>query len=327
MPQEPQAPFISSTEAAKRFNLTNDHIGLLCRKQKVQGTLLGRLWYVSEPSLAAYIQKNAEVQATRRKALSQQLRTMRVVGLLALSLFVYSGGEAKAQVPAGPQLHVEQIIPEPVAPEPTLIEKSVVQIKNSFTSIPPIKPIAAAALAPQVPEVRTGQSFAAAVVDGAQGVGETLGAIKIPNIFAKHERAHTVHIVHAKEVFYGQDGQPALIAAVAGADSGDSLATLIAINQRLTEANKIMFGIYADSLAWLARAAVFDAEQVAYVADKTFGEFGRQFTHDVYVFGDAQTNFYIQSAAALAVAYNIIADISDAAPTLTASISVASIEL
>lgn len=286
MPQQPQAPFISSTEAAKRFNLTNDHIGLLCRKGKVQGTLLGRLWFVSEPSLAAYVQKNAEAQATRRTQLSKQWSAAWMAVFFAVVLFAYSGGYAEAAVPVGAQLSVETVTAP--LPEPSPIEKGTAFINHSLANVPQVKPIAAVALAPAT----------------------------------ARPHAPTLRIVHAKRVVNGVLESPGA-AAVATADSGTTQAMLVLANEKLGAINDAMFGIYTYAVLSIWKIAVFEANAIAYVADKTFGEFGRRFVHDVYALGDTQARFYMQSAAALEAGYNDFAETLDAVPAPESSISVA----
>ncbi len=67
--------YISSTEAAQRYGLTNDHIASLCRRGKVSGNLAGgRLWFVDEPSLKAYLARTREEKAARSKKLSKQIK-------------------------------------------------------------------------------------------------------------------------------------------------------------------------------------------------------------------------------------------------------------
>lgn len=67
--------YISSTDAAARYGLTNDHIASLCRRKKVHGALAGgRLWFVDEESLKSYLAKTEAEREERHKALSAQIR-------------------------------------------------------------------------------------------------------------------------------------------------------------------------------------------------------------------------------------------------------------
>ncbi len=67
--------FISAVDAAARFNLSNDHIASLARKGKVEGSLIGRSWYVKEASLKAYIEAAERLRETRKTSLSAKLKS------------------------------------------------------------------------------------------------------------------------------------------------------------------------------------------------------------------------------------------------------------
>lgn len=96
MPDEPSYPYIPSTEASKRFDLTNDYIGSLCRRGKVRSSLVGRLWYVDEGSLSQYLRQSAEERLERRKLLSRHVRHAWALGVLLLCVVV--PGRADASV-------------------------------------------------------------------------------------------------------------------------------------------------------------------------------------------------------------------------------------
>jgi len=72
--QENPPGFITSQEAGKRFDRGHDHIGLLCRKGKVPGILVGRQWLVEEASLAAFFKATDEERQRRAELLSAQRR-------------------------------------------------------------------------------------------------------------------------------------------------------------------------------------------------------------------------------------------------------------
>lgn len=75
-PTDHNNSYIPSTEAASRFGLTNDHIASLCRRGKVEGTLVGgRLWFVDETSLAAYLHRTQEERALRNRRLSEKIKS------------------------------------------------------------------------------------------------------------------------------------------------------------------------------------------------------------------------------------------------------------
>ncbi|MEK7613016.1 MAG: hypothetical protein AAB449_02635 [Patescibacteria group bacterium] len=67
--------YISSVEASERFGITNDYVTFLCRRSKVEGHLLGRLWFVNASSLGAFLREMQATKNSRKKALSLQLRS------------------------------------------------------------------------------------------------------------------------------------------------------------------------------------------------------------------------------------------------------------
>ncbi len=86
MPIEPNPPYISSKIASKKFGITNDHIGLLCRRGKITGLLWGRVWYVNEDSLDEYLKKSLELKEARKQMLSKQWKTAWTAAFLGLLL-------------------------------------------------------------------------------------------------------------------------------------------------------------------------------------------------------------------------------------------------
>src|SRR5207248_966495 len=77
----------------KRFGYTNDHIATLCRRNKVLGKFVGRLWYIDAQSLISYFEQ-AEIERQRRYSeLSRQLRQR------WLALFIF--GVAASFAPHG----------------------------------------------------------------------------------------------------------------------------------------------------------------------------------------------------------------------------------
>ncbi len=81
-PTIPQHPYISSVEASKRFGITNDYAAALCRRGKVEGKLVGRLWFVNEESLRAYLDKMQEQRMAQRKVLRKAWQHAWAVGLV-----------------------------------------------------------------------------------------------------------------------------------------------------------------------------------------------------------------------------------------------------
>lgn len=66
--------FVPSTEASKVFGITNDYVTQLCRRGKINGFLIGRLWFVEKKSLKLFLQESQIARAAQRRALSQQWR-------------------------------------------------------------------------------------------------------------------------------------------------------------------------------------------------------------------------------------------------------------
>ena len=63
---------VPSTEAAKVFGITNDYVTQLCRRGKVSGFLIGRLWFVEKKSLKLFLHESQKARAAQRRALSRQ---------------------------------------------------------------------------------------------------------------------------------------------------------------------------------------------------------------------------------------------------------------
>jgi hypothetical protein len=66
--------FISSTEAGRRFGVTHDYVSLLCRRKSVDGILVGRLWFVREDSLRAFLELSRARRTAQRSALSHAMK-------------------------------------------------------------------------------------------------------------------------------------------------------------------------------------------------------------------------------------------------------------
>lgn len=103
--------YLSSTDAAERYGLSNDHIASLCRRKKVQGALAGgRLWFVDEESLKAYLAKTQAERETRHRQLSEQIRREQAASSHAsqwrlqgagasLALLLFIGGSFSVSLP------------------------------------------------------------------------------------------------------------------------------------------------------------------------------------------------------------------------------------
>ena len=66
---------MSSREASARFGVTHDYVAALCRRGKVRGALIGRMWFVDTNSLQDFFARVECEQQERRRTLSQQFRT------------------------------------------------------------------------------------------------------------------------------------------------------------------------------------------------------------------------------------------------------------
>ena len=69
-----ELPLLTSKEAATLFGITNDYVTQLCRRGKVEGRLAGRLWYVEESSLCAYLDLTRSARGSYRKELAKSMR-------------------------------------------------------------------------------------------------------------------------------------------------------------------------------------------------------------------------------------------------------------
>src|SRR6185503_6897537 len=175
MPVEPQAPYISSKDAAKKYGLSSDHIGLLCRRSKIAGLLWGRVWYVSEPSLEDYLKKNGELKEARKQALSRQWRTAWTA--VVVGLLMCGGGTLKASA--------DYVTPPPKlepAPAPAVVMlASAAQAVGEFEknipapSIQPLQPIA------QASDVQAGDEAFRNIGTGLYVVGEAVAAAFAPS--------------------------------------------------------------------------------------------------------------------------------------------------
>jgi len=61
--------YVKASEAAKRFKYTQDYVGQLCRSDKVDARLVGRVWYVNLDSITEYRKtKHATQKNTAKKS-------------------------------------------------------------------------------------------------------------------------------------------------------------------------------------------------------------------------------------------------------------------
>lgn len=347
MPVEPQKPYISSKEAAKKFGLTNDHIGLLCRRGKINGLLWGRVWYVSEPSLEDYVKKNIALKEERRKALSKQWHaawTAVFVGLLVFGMNAQS-------------VSADYVTPSPrLKPVPNTLEVSVASISDSVHQFEENAPMPdLPVLAPLPPRDSSDSLFFANLREGLLFVGESVAmvvdaapaapAVRVtyavnyvpevapPSAFvaphmARDSRSFTNGIALAASAFLTQVPAPDFSYAPAKGEifltAENLLAGTIAANELLDNANDALFSTYAQSVAGLARYAQFDLDQAAFVFDQIFGEFGRQYVHDLSALNDLQIRAYFSAGALVLRGYNTLADQVDRIQPFDSSISVAS---
>lgn len=300
MPIEPQKPYISSKQAAKKFGLTSDHIGLLCRRGKVQALLWGRVWYVSEPSLNSYARKNSEVKELRKRELSKQWRAAWTAAILAL-LFCGVAPQASADYVT---VRVEPLY---IADPTDSLQDKIKSALQNF-EMPAVRPPQLQASVAQVAISVPAHLFPDVGPLLYQGVLE-LGDITASVIEAGQAPVYVTYITPPQE------------------DTSAYLAALVEANSFLSDTNEAMFGLYAQSLASVGAAVRFDAEQFVYVWDKTFGAFGKYFVQDLSRLNDIQVSFYFAAAQKIELAYAAFADHADATLTLDSSISVASVSL
>ena len=74
MTPEAQKNFISSIAAAERFDVTNDYVTMLCRRGKILGSFVGRMWYVDAVSLEQYLATTRATSAVRYARQREQLK-------------------------------------------------------------------------------------------------------------------------------------------------------------------------------------------------------------------------------------------------------------
>ncbi|MFZ2555644.1 MAG: hypothetical protein WAX57_02290, partial [Minisyncoccia bacterium] len=100
---------VPSRDAARRFGITNDYIGRLCKSGKVVGRIISGSWYVNEESLRGFLLTTNREKYERRDA----LRQMRVNAYREAQ-------EARANVK--PKVQKVQVIrvPRDVVPEEVL---------------------------------------------------------------------------------------------------------------------------------------------------------------------------------------------------------------
>jgi len=77
--------YVKASEAAKRFKYTQDYVGQLCRSDKVDARLVGRVWYVNLDSITEYrktkhaTQKNTPKKSSNAKTKAKRLSVEPVV--------------------------------------------------------------------------------------------------------------------------------------------------------------------------------------------------------------------------------------------------------
>ena len=70
MPEESTQSVLPGSALAARFGVTNDYISQLCRANKIEGRLIGRVWYVSEKSLKEYLEGKRQVQEQKNNSMA-----------------------------------------------------------------------------------------------------------------------------------------------------------------------------------------------------------------------------------------------------------------
>lgn len=64
--------YLPSTQLAGRFSYTTDYLGKLAREGKIDGTKVGRQWYINEASLQKFVAAVTEAKALRSDSLREQ---------------------------------------------------------------------------------------------------------------------------------------------------------------------------------------------------------------------------------------------------------------
>lgn len=119
-PVEPTHPYISSTEASKRYGITGDHVGLLCRRGKVRAVLVGRMWFVEEDSLTEYLDAVKKKREERHTQLSKEFsKTWATLALLCVMLL-----PSQADAHTGANLFT------------SIIESAVVRVERLVSAMP-----------------------------------------------------------------------------------------------------------------------------------------------------------------------------------------------
>jgi hypothetical protein len=115
---------LSATEAGKAFGITNDYVTTLCRRKKVAGVFIGRIWYVEKVALGRYLEtvraESARKQSERSRELSKQYALFQKTA--AAAFIIVCGTFA-------PHAHAYQ---EPVAARMAAVAE---EIKNIFNTI------------------------------------------------------------------------------------------------------------------------------------------------------------------------------------------------
>jgi hypothetical protein len=288
MPIEPQPPFITAKQAAKKHGITHDHVGLLCRKGKVTGLLWGRIWYVNEKSLETYLQKNSELKELRRKALSKQWRAAWTAVFLALLLTAVSPHRTLAYTAGDLTGSVSQANKAVVSffnlPEISVPHFSVSREEKLTLSVP-------IAMSASVALARVGKN----VVDQL-----------------------TLWSAPKTTITYARDYER---------EATEKLARFAALNDIFSRTNAAMFELYARSVRHVLAVAAVDAKIAAGTWDGTFGAFGYASLAAVERVSDIQLGSYNAAAVFLSDRYNAVADQLEAKSILPASISVATAEL
>ncbi len=343
MPLEPQAPYISTVEAAKRHHLTHDHVGLLCRKAKVQGRLLGRQWYVNEDSLVEYLKKSEEERQARKVALSKQWRTAWTAAFLGLTVFASSFNYASADLISKPRVAQARDVAKPISL--TAIVTKVGEIRNQIP-VPTLPTPKEVHVEQAVVNIDKDPAFLSNLITGLLVVGE--GVAKT----FEQARPDTLRVVYAED-FKPEESQPieplSMFFTAAAVNTGAVAATLVApdvsyeaphiepivtaenllvgtmlANETLHGINTEMFALYARGLNSFVEILAFDVEAGSHVWSKTFGAFGERYVADLARLNEAQVDFYFAASELLEEQYNSLADAIEDTQVSNSAISVAS---
>ncbi|MFZ3020018.1 MAG: helix-turn-helix domain-containing protein [Minisyncoccia bacterium] len=146
--------FISSKEASDISGYSRDYIGQLVRKSALEAKMVGRLWYVSKPSLEKHIQKQAvkdEVVTVKEQEVSrvQEVKSQISKYQKEDSVFIPNLPKKEILKPAFEDKNFVYVLDQISKPEPKIIYPAIspVKIKSPFVYFKKIIAVSAVVIA------------------------------------------------------------------------------------------------------------------------------------------------------------------------------------